>query len=140
MAKIFEKSSLKIFSGKGYDLTPVEFKDVAPFEVKRMYFITHFEPGVQTGEHIHYIEEEFFIQAQGTSTAIIDKGNGKEEIEMQTGETLYVPNFVWHGFKNTSDDAVIIALSSTNYNPDRSDYLEDYDEYLKIRDEKLQLN
>jgi len=135
---MFKQFQLKTFSGKGYDLTPVEFKDVAPFEVKRMYYITHFENNtIQTGEHCHYIEEEVFILAQGTVTAIIDKGQGKEDVEMNTSDALYVPHHVWHGFKNPSSDSVIIALSSTNYTPDRSDYLEDYEEYLKIRDEHL---
>lgn len=137
MKKEFRKFSLKTFTGKGYTLTPVEFKDISPFEVKRMYYITHFEPVVQTGEHCHKIEEEVFIQAEGSSVAIIDRGQGKEEIALTEGEALYVPNYVWHGFKDPSVDCTIIALSSTNYTPDRSDYIENYEEYMSFRDEKL---
>ncbi len=135
--KIFKKWKLKSFSSIGYTLTAVEFKDVAPFEVKRMYYITHFEETTKTGQHCHKIEEEVFIQAKGNSVAIIDKGNGKEEISLVEGDVIYVPNYDWHGFITPSVDAVIIALSSTNYILDRSDYIEDYDEFQKLRAENI---
>lgn len=136
MNKPFAVYNLKNISTDRFIMSPVELKDYIDFEVKRIYFIT--QPKMQSGEHIHYIEKEFFILVQGTCTAVIDKGQGKEELPMEGPTTaLYVPNYVWHGFKNFSDDAVLLALSSTNYNPDRSDYQENYDEYLKIRDEKI---
>ena len=97
--------------------------------------------GTQTGEHCHFVEEELFIVAKGSVTAIIDKGQGKEDIRLSgPSEAIYVPNYVWHGFKDASPDFVLIALSSTNYNPDRSDYQENYDEYLKVRDAGLAAN
>lgn len=130
--KQFKKFTLKTFDSRGYRLTPIEFKDAIPFEPKRAYFIRDFAPGTQTGEHIHKIEEEFFVQVKGSSTAIIDRGQGKEDIAMQEGDAIYVPAFVWHGFKDPSADCVILALTSTNYNPDRSDYVEDYEEFLRL--------
>lgn len=130
--KEFKKFPLKTFDSRGYRLTPIEFKDAIPFEPKRVYFISDFSPEAQTGEHIHKIEEEVFVQVKGTSTAIIDRGSGKEEMTMQEGDAIYVPNFVWHGFKNSSSDCVILALSSTNYNASREDYVEDYEEFKKM--------
>lgn len=109
-------------------MSPVELKDYIDFEVKRVYFIT--QPTGNTSEHCHLVEKEFFILVSGTATAIIDQGNGKEEIAMAgPNSALYVGNYVWHGFKNFSEGAVLLALSSTNYSPDRSDYIEDYDKY-----------
>ncbi|SRR5258708_3348805 len=134
--KKFEQYTLNAFPGRGSLMSPVELKEYIDFEVKRIYYIT--QPTADSGQHCHYIEKEFFILIQGICTAVIDRGNGKEDVPM-TGPTsaLYVPNYVWHGFKDFSPDAILLALSSTNYIPDRSDYLEDYDAYLKIRDEKL---
>ncbi len=129
----FKKFELKTFESRGYKLTAVEFKDVVPFEVKRTYFVREFKDGSQTGEHIHKIEEEVFIQVKGTSTAVIDRGQGKEEIIMSApNDAMYVPAYVWHGFKNPSPDCVIVALSSTNYNATREDYVEDYEEFKKV--------
>ncbi len=123
-------------STEKFIMHPVELKDYIDFEVKRIYFIS--EAKQATGEHCHYREKEFFLLLSGSCTAVIDSGKGKEEISMSGGETaLYVPNYVWHGFKDFSSDAILLALSSTNYNPDRSDYLEDYQQYLTIRDKNI---
>lgn len=139
MKKKFELFHLPKIDGEKsprFIMSPVELKNYIDFGVKRIYYIT--KPTGDTGQHCHHKEKEFFILIAGTCTAIIDRGKGKEEIPMQ-GPTsaLYVPNYIWHGFKNFSSDAILLALSSTNYTPDRSDYLENYEEYLKIRDEKL---
>ena len=136
MSKQFTIYTLKNIPTEKFVMSPIELKDYIDFEVKRVYFITN--PKENSGEHIHYEEKEFFILVQGSCTAIIDKGEGKEDIAMVGSTTaLYVPNYIWHGFKDFSEDAILLALSSTNYRPDRSDYLEDYEEYLKIRDEKI---
>lgn len=135
--KEFKKITLKTFTNRGFNLTPLELKDAVPFEVKRMYFFEGIPPEDKTGAHCHKIEEEFFIQAKGSSVAIIDRGQGIEDIPLRAGDAIYTPNYVWHGFKNASADAVLIALSSTNYNSDRSDYIEDYHSYLQLRNEKL---
>ncbi len=117
-------------------MSPLELKDYVDFEVKRMYFITN--PTEPTGAHCHRKEEELFVMIKGTCTAVIDRGNGLENLSLEAPTSaVYVPAYVWHHFKDFSPDAILLALSSTNYNPDRSDYIEDYDEYLKIRDEKL---
>ena len=68
---------------------------------------------------------------------MIDKGDGLEEIKIaDPAAALYVGEYVWHHFKDFSPDAILLALSSTNYNPDRSDYIEDYEEYKKAISDK----
>ncbi|MDP1833368.1 MAG: FdtA/QdtA family cupin domain-containing protein [Candidatus Moranbacteria bacterium] len=127
----FQQVELKKIQAPNFVMSPVELRDYIDFEVKRVYFIT--KPTGKTGAHCHKVEKEFFILQSGTCTAIIDKGDGLEEMKME-GPTsaLYVGDYVWHQFKDFSQDAILLALSSTNYNPDRSDYIEDYDEYIKI--------
>lgn len=138
--KAFQKFTLKSFRGQtdGYDLIPVELKDYIDFEVKRIYYINDVNQDKEkTGSHCHKDEKEFFIILNGSATAIIDQGNGLEEINLKVNDAIYVDSYVWHHFKNIHKDSIILALSSTNYNPDRSDYIEDYDDYVKIRTEKL---
>ena len=120
--------------GKGFNLTPIELKDFIDFEVKRIYYVTELEGA--TGQHCHKEEKELFICIKGSLTATVDKGNGKEEMAMKEGTAFYIGNYVWHEFKDAKDDAIMLALSSTNYKPDRSDYIEDYEEYKKIISEK----
>jgi len=126
----FQQFKFKTFTNTGVALTPVELKDFIDFEVKRIYYVTDFT--MPTGQHCHHKEKEFFICQRGTMIAIIDRGNGREDIPMMAGDAIYVGNYVWHGFKDASGDAVLLALSSTNYSPDRSDYVTDYEEYTKI--------
>lgn len=127
----FEKLNLKVVANEKAIYSIAELKDFIDFEVKRIYFIQDCKQG--TGQHCHKIEEELFIMAKGTATAIIDRGNGKEEIPFKSpGEAIHAGPYVWHGFKDFSPDALLLMLSSTNYSPDRSDYIEDYEEYRKI--------
>ena len=133
----FKKVYLKVVDVKQKTYTFAELKDFIDFTPKRLYIIANQGSTTPTGQHCHHEEKEFFIMSQGSCTAIIDAGKGKEDIQLKTGEAINVPNYVWHGFKDLSPDALITALSSTNYKEDRSDYIEDYDEYLKLRDEKL---
>jgi len=127
----FQKHEIKKIQAPNFAMSPIELKDHVDFEVRRVYYIT--EPKGNTGSHCHKIEKEFFVMIRGKCTAVIDQGKGLEEIPMQ-GPTsaLYIGNYVWHHFKDFSEDAVLMALSSTNYNPDRTDYIENYEEYKKI--------
>lgn len=134
--KEFKKFTLRTFTNRGYNLTPIELREYIPFEVKRVYYFYGLPDKHNTGEHSHIVEEEIFVQARGTSVAVIDRGQGKEDIALAENEAIYCPNFVWHGFKRPSPDCLILALSSTNYSPDRSDYIEDYAQFLRTRESK----
>jgi len=133
MNKKFAQFTLKNIIDLGkHIMTPLELKDYIDFEVKRVYFIT--QPKGKTGAHCHKIEEELFILIQGKCVASIDKGNGLEEIPMEGPKTaIYLPAYVWHSFKDLTPDAVLLALSSTNYSAKRDDYIEDYEEFKKVR-------
>jgi UDP-2-acetamido-3-amino-2,3-dideoxy-glucuronate N-acetyltransferase len=114
-------------------MTPLELKDFVDFKVKRIYFIS----GVRgkTGAHCHKKEEELFILIQGSCIACFDEdGKGIEEIRMEAPQkAIYVPAYTWHNFKNFSKDAILLAISSTNYNSNREDYIEDYEEFKKVK-------
>lgn len=127
----FRQMNLKVVINEKATYSIAELKDYIDFEVKRIYFIQNCKQA--TGQHCHKVEEELFIMAKGSCTAIIDRGQGKEDISFSTpGDAFYVGNYVWHGFKDFTPDAVLLAVSSTNHNPDRSDYIEDYEEYRKV--------
>lgn len=132
MAKEFTIFELKRFDGINFTMSPVELQDYIDFPVKRVYWISNTTG--PTSSHCHKIEEEMFIMAKGSCVAVIDRGNGLEEIPMVAPTTaVYIPAYDWHHFKDFSPDAVLLALSSTNYTPDRSDYIDSYDEFLVAR-------
>jgi len=127
----FRRIELKKIEGDNFTMVPIELKDYVDFEIKRIYFITDIKNN--TGAHCHKKEKEIFILQRGSCVAVIDRGKGLEEFPM-TGpmSAIYAGNFVWHHFKSFSADAILLALSSTNYKPDRSDYMDDYEMYKKI--------
>lgn len=117
-----------------YCLSPLNnLKNYIDWEVKKVYYLTKTKLGSKTTSHCHKEEKELFIMLSGTCVAVIDQGNGLEEFNLEGPESaIYVGNYVWHHFKDFSQDAVLLAISSSTYKPDRSDYIENYDEYLKI--------
>ena len=125
----FEKYTIKHVKGREgrYEIFEIDSETYVDFDIKRVYYLTDLNG--DTGEHCHYVEKELFVMVNGSCTAIIDQGNGKEEVSLNKGEAIYVGNYVWHGFKNFTPNSTLMAVSSTKHNPDRSDYLEDYEIY-----------
>lgn len=134
MDRKYKVFTLKNIQAPNFLMTPLELKDYIDFEVKRVYFIRDPQGPKLTGAHCHRVEEnELFVMLAGSCTAVLDDGHGLEEVKMEAPKSaLYVPKMVWHHFKDLSDDAVLLAITSTNYNPNRSDYCEDYEEFKKL--------
>lgn len=123
--------TLKNIAAPAFTMTPLELVEYIGFEVKRVYFITSPVGLKATGNHAHRVEEdELFVMVQGTCTINVDDGSGMESIRLEGPKSaIYVPHMVWHGFSELSDDAIILALTSTNYDASRADYCEDYIEF-----------
>lgn len=131
----FQQVNLKSLTNERATYSFCELKEFVNWKVERIYFIQDCK--VATGAHCHFEENEMFVMAKGSCTAVIDRGNGIEEFPMTGPDSaIVVGNHVWHGFKDFSEDALFLAFSSTNYREDRSDYCEDYEEYRKILKEK----
>ena len=124
--------TLKNIQSPNFLMTPLELKEYIDFTVKRVYTISN--PTGNTGNHAHRAEEdELFVQLQGNCTISVDDGSGIEDITLVGPSTaIYVPHMVWHGFKDQSPDSIILALTSTNYDPSRSDYINDHAEFQKL--------
>lgn len=137
-ARRYKLYQLKNISTANFLMTPLELKEYINFDVKRVYFISQPAGEKITGSHCHIQEEdELFVMISGTCTIVVDDGHGLEEHQL-TGphNAIHIPHLVWHHFKNLSDDAVLLAITSTNYNPNRSDYCEDYDRFKALLKEK----
>lgn len=130
--------TLKNIQAPNFLMTPMELKDYISFDVKRVYYICKPQGPKNTGAHCHVTEEdELFVMMAGSCTIVIDDGHGLEEIKLQAPlHAIHVPQMVWHHFKDISDDAVLVAITSTNYNPNRADYCEDYESFKKLLVEK----
>jgi dTDP-4-dehydrorhamnose 3,5-epimerase len=134
MDRKYKLFTLKNVQAPNFLMTALELHDYLDFEVKRIYFIGSPTGEYKTGSHAHRLEEdELFIQVQGSCTITVDDGQGLEEVKLEGPKNaIYVPHMVWHSFINMSPDSLICAVTSTNYDPERADYIHDYEEFKKM--------
>lgn len=130
----YQTFTLKNIPTANFVMTALELKEYIDFPVKRLYFLSSPSGEFKTGEHCHRADEdELFVQIQGSCTIFVDDGHGLEDIRLEGPKSaISVPHLVWHGFKDMSNDCLILAATSTNYDPARSDYCEDYEEFTKL--------
>lgn len=123
----FEFVTLPLFSDDRGSLVPVELKDFIDWTPKRTYFL--FGNKDDRGGHCHRIEKELFICQQGELTVRLHDGKKwhEERIKSPT-DAVRVDNMVWHEFTDFSENAILLAVSSTNY--DKEDYIRDFDQFL----------
>lgn len=101
-----------------------------PFEVKRVYYMYDTVEGVRRGFHAHKCLSQILICVHGSCKIHLDNGTETAEVNLDTPyEGLYVSNDMWREMYDFSSDAVLMVLASELY--DESDYIRDYDEFLK---------
>lgn len=111
-----------------------EFKDI-PFAIKRVYYMYDTLEGVVRGHHAHKTLEQILICIHGSCEILLDNGSEKKVVRLEKPyEGLYVSNDMWREMYGFSEDAVLMVLASELY--DESDYIRDYDEFLKYISEK----
>lgn len=126
---LFRLFSLPIHVDSRFSLVPLEVSEHVPFEVKRVYAIV--DGSKPSGSHCHKQEEEVFFCVRGTVTAQIDDGFGIRDVLLTQGDAMYVPAYVWHHFETWEPGTVVVAVSSTPYNPGREDYITDHEEFKR---------
>ena len=106
-----------------------EFKDI-PFKIKRVYYMYDTAQGVTRGYHAHKSLKQILICVHGSCKIRLDKGKEQKVVPLEKPyEGLYVSNAMWREMFDFSSDAVLMVLASKLY--DESDYIRDYDEFLK---------
>lgn len=107
-----------------------ELKDI-PFDVKRVYYMYDTVAGVTRGKHAHKSLEQILICVHGSCKILLDDGCEKTVVPLdQPNVGLYVSNVMWREMFDFSPDAVLMVLASKLY--DESDYIRNYDEFLKF--------
>lgn len=128
-AKIIE---LPKFTDLRGNLSFIEQLNHIPFEIKRTYWIYDVPGGESRGGHAYRTNQEFIVSLSGAFDVIIDDGNQRKVFSMNRSYYgLYVPPGLWRSMENFSTNSLALEFGSTNY--DRSDYVDDYDLYLKFK-------
>lgn len=105
------------------------FHDI-PFEIKRIYYIYGVPRDGRRGFHSHKNLRQVLVSIHGSCKILLDNGLEKETVELNSPERgLLLTENIWREMYDFSSDAVLLALASEHY--DESDYIRDYDEFLK---------
>ncbi len=114
------------------NLSFVEQLNHIPFEIKRTYWIYDVPGGENRGGHAFKQNQEFIVALSGAFDVIVDDGKEKKVFNMNRSYYgLYIPVGLWREMTNFSTNSLALEFGSIHYN--RADYIEDYNEFLKMK-------
>lgn len=106
-------------------------KKSIPFEIKRVYYIYGTKKGVARGFHAHKKLKQVAICLSGSCRFVMDNGIDKAEVNLDSPlQGLLIDTMQWHEMYDFSSDCILLVLASDVY--DESDYIRDYDEFVKM--------
>mgnify|MGYP004664615603 FL=1 len=108
-----------------------EFKNV-PFHIARTYWLYDVPAGAMRGGHAHKRLKQLLIALSGSFTVTLDDGYEKRKILLNRPyQGLLIETGIWRTIDDFSSGAVCLVLASELY--DESDYIYDYEEFLKCK-------
>ncbi|MCS2466265.1 FdtA/QdtA family cupin domain-containing protein [Bacteroides thetaiotaomicron] len=114
------------------NLSFAEQNNHVPFTIWRTYWIYDVPGGESRGGHAYKETSEFIIAISGGFDVTVDDGKEKNTFTLNRSYYgLYIPKGLWRKMENFSTNSFALEFADTKY--DRNDYVEDYDEYLKIK-------
>ena len=110
-----------------------ELKEV-PFKIERVYWIYDVPGGMFRGGHAFREQDELIVALSGSFDVVLNDGSGEQRFHLaRSYYGLYVPRMTWRAIDNFSTNSVALVLSSTEYDPD--DYIEDFNEFIKLKND-----
>lgn len=114
------------------NLSFVEENNNIPFKIERIYWIYDVPGGESRGAHAFKATDEFIIAISGGFDITVDNGVESKTFTLNRSYYgLYIPKGWWRTMENFSTNSLALELASTKY--DRSDYIEDYETYKKMK-------
>ena len=121
----------KILDRRG-NLSIIEEMKNIPFEIKRSFWIYDVPGGESRGGHAYRETQEFIVALSGSFDVVIDDGRVKQTFSLNRSYYgLYVPKLMWRQMINFSTNSLALVVASTEY--DANDYIRDYSEFLKVK-------
>ena len=116
---------------RGWLVVLESLSDIVPFEIRRTFFIFDTTPGTVRGRHAHRRNRQMLVCVSGACTINCEMPDGMTSSHRLDwpNKGLLVEGMVWHTMEEFSKDAVLLVLASEQY--DESDYIRDYDAFLK---------
>lgn len=131
MNELYKLISFKDLGDERGKLVVIEGGQSIPFEIARAFYIYGSDSTVVRGQHANRNSEFVLVNVAGKSKVMITDGTQKEIVNLDKPmEAVYIPKMIWKEMYDFSPDSVLLVLANTHY--DGSEYIRDFDEYLKI--------
>ena len=127
--------NLRSFIEPDGNLVPIESRHDIPFDVKRIFYVYGVKDQDDRGKHSHHKTKQVLICLSGEVKVVCDDGKERKNyILSKPNQALYIPEMIWDEQTYMSEDSVLLVLANTHY--DVKDYIEDYDEFVKMKEEE----
>jgi dTDP-4-dehydrorhamnose 3,5-epimerase-like enzyme len=111
-------------------LITLENNSTIPFNIKRVYYLFNTKKGVRRGFHAHKKLEQIIISISGSCKIFLDNGLHREVVLLNRPDRgLFLKSLIWREIYDFSKDCILLVLANEYY--DESDYIRDYNEFLK---------
>lgn len=119
-------------------LSFVQEFDQIPFKIQRVYWIYDVPGGENRGGHAFKKTEEFIVAMSGAFDVVVSDGKEKKVFSLNRSYYgLYIPKGLWRDIENFSTNSLALEFASTKY--DRNDYVEDFNDYIKLNNSSLKI-
>ena len=120
-------------------LVALEGDKTVPFNIQRVYYMFGTKAGVARGFHAHKNLQQVAVCVTGKCRMVLDDGKTREEVWLDSPiKGLLISDLVWRELYDFSPDCVVLVLASEHY--DESDYIRDYQEFLRILERNKGVN
>ncbi|WP_419870108.1 sugar 3,4-ketoisomerase [Chryseobacterium sp. CT-SW4] len=124
----------KILDKRG-NLSFYEYPNQLPFEISRTYWIYDVPGGEVRGSHAFKEQQEFIVALSGSFDVILNDGKNESRYSLNRSYSgLYIPKMYWRRIENFSTNSLALIVSDRLY--DETDYIRDFEEFKKLRNEE----
>lgn len=108
-------------------------KDI-PFKISRVFYLYDIPGGEERGAHAHKECHQLLVAASGAFDVLLDDGRNKRMVTLNRPYMgLHIPPGIWAAELGFSSGAICLVLTSHKY--DENDYIRNYNEYLKVKND-----
>lgn len=111
-------------------------KETIPFDIKRVYYLYDIPSDSSRGGHAHKNLYQFLVALSGSFDVLIDDGKNKKVITLNKPDKglLILPG-IWRELNNFSAGSVCLVTASEVF--DENDYIRNYNEFLKYKNQSF---
>ena len=122
--------NFKVMGDERGSLIAFEENMNVPFDIKRVFYIYGTQEDIPRGQHSHHKTKQLLVAVNGGCKVTLDDGKEKKTYILNKPNVgLFQDSLVWGTMHDFSEDCILMVFADTYY--DESDYIREYDEFLK---------